>query len=72
MIKDRDQLQIELNRLLLQVPRLLRESPDPADFWPAFAGLADPILEAAGADDCVWASDQVSAILKRYNLAPEG
>ena len=72
MIKDRDQLQIELNRLLLQVPRLLRDSPDPADFWPAFAGLADPILEAAGPDDCDWAGEGISAILRRYNLAPEG
>jgi hypothetical protein len=44
-MNDRDQLQIRINRLTVQMPRLQREYPHPADFWPAFAGNADPIID---------------------------
>ena len=37
----RDQLQLQLNRLTLSVGRMRRENPDPADFFPAFAGEMD-------------------------------
>ena len=70
MARDREQLQVDLNRLLLAVPRYLRAMPDPADYWPAIAGQADDILDAAGAEDHDWANDQIWAILKRYNLTP--
>lgn len=70
MSKDRDQLQIVLNRLLLEVPKLHRANPEPADFWPAFAGLADDILDSAGPEDHDWANGQIWAILRQYNLTP--
>lgn len=31
----------------MEIPRLLREHPEESDFWPAFAELADPIIELA-------------------------
>ena len=30
---------------------IARQHPDDADFWPAFASYADPIVEQAGCDD---------------------
>ena len=42
----------ELNRqvdlLEAEVSRWLEEFPDPADFWPLFAGVADVIEDLAG------------------------
>jgi len=41
---------IELvDRLEAQVPTWLKTHPDPADFWPLFAGEADVIEDSAGA-----------------------
>jgi len=60
--------QIQLNRLLVQLPRLQREFPDPADFWPAFAGLADQIVDAAGPDDYDWVACQINAMLEARGL----
>lgn len=36
---------LELNALL---PTIIERYPDDADFWPAFAGYADPIMALAG------------------------
>lgn len=65
---DRDQLQIQINRLVLQMPRLKRENPDPADFWPAFAGLADDVLDQASPDDHDWAAATIEAMLEDNGL----
>jgi hypothetical protein len=47
----RDHEQMQLNRLLAMLPYLQQQYPDPADFWPDFAGLADLIIDAVGPDD---------------------
>lgn len=68
MTTDREQLQIQMNRLTVQMPRLQRECPDPADFWPAFAGIADSVVDAAGPEDFDWVVTQIDAILNRNGL----
>jgi len=42
------QLKAQLDALEARIPHLLVEHPDPADFWPAFAGEADLIADNAG------------------------
>lgn len=64
----RDREQIQLNRLLVQLPRLQQEFPDPGDFWPAFAGLVDLIVDAAGPDDGDWIACQINAMLEARGL----
>lgn len=64
----RNHEQIQLNRLVVQLPRLQQEFPDPADFWSAFAGLADLIVDAAGPDDHDWVACQINAMLEARGL----
>jgi hypothetical protein len=56
--------QIQLNRLIAQLPRLQVEFPDPANLLSAFAGLADLIVEAAAPDDRDWIACQINAMLE--------
>lgn len=72
MAASRDELQVVLNRITVQMPRLLREHPDVGEFAVAFAGLADEVTERAGPDDCDWVSEQLSAILKRHAITFPG
>lgn len=64
----RNREQMQLNRLLAKLPCLQQEFPDPADFWPAFAGLADLIVDAAGPDDLDWIACQINAMLEAHGL----
>lgn len=59
----RDDLQIKLNRLTLSIVRLRRENPDPADFWPAFAGDADVILDSAPPELFDWVATSLDGML---------
>ncbi|WP_266180836.1 hypothetical protein [Dyella humicola] len=68
MAMTRDDLQVKLNCLYLQVRRLLRENPDPADFWPEFAGRADEILDQAGPSEYDWVAGQIDAMLEDNGL----
>lgn len=70
MPSSRDQLELDLQQLHDQVPRLLRGNEDRDEFWPAFATLADPILEAAGPDDYDWVSAQITGILQSNDITP--
>ncbi|TBR37065.1 MULTISPECIES: hypothetical protein [Dyella] len=70
MPSTRDQLQAHLDALHAQVPQLLNGSDDRDEFWPAFASLADPILEAAGPDDYDWVSSQITGILQLNDVSP--
>lgn len=42
------ELTFQLDALEAALPGLIADNPDPADFWPAFAGQADVIEDAAG------------------------
>lgn len=64
----RNRQQLKLNRLLAKLPCLQQEFPDPADFWRAFAGLADLIVDAADADDIDWIACQINAMLEARGL----
>lgn len=41
------ELTTQLDALQAQLPQLIADNPDPADFWPAFAGQADFIEDHA-------------------------
>lgn len=67
----RAELQVLLNRLVVQLPRLRRENPDSVDFLCEFSGLADVIVDGADPDDFDWAVTSVEAMLiSPGNLSP--
>lgn len=61
-------LQEQLNELDGAMELLKQANPDPSDFWPAFAGMADVILDAASSDDYDWVNQQTDAILHKHHL----
>jgi hypothetical protein len=61
-MNERAQLQKALNRIEGHLPGLLEAHPDPADFWPAFAGEADAVLEDAG-QEYDWVADKLESML---------
>ncbi|AIF48145.1 hypothetical protein HY57_13185 [Dyella japonica A8] len=65
----RAQLQKALNRLEAYLPHLLDQFPEPENFWPAFAGEADPVLDGAPAHDHDWVADRLESML-RFHGAP--
>lgn len=64
----RAQLQKALNLIEAYLPGLLDAYPDPADFWPAFAGEADAVLEGAG-EEHEWVADKLESMLN-FHGAP--
>ncbi|WP_426269131.1 hypothetical protein ACN9MB_12965 [Dyella kyungheensis] len=63
MTASRETTQILLNKLVVQLPRLRRENPDPVDFLCELAGLADVIVDGAAPEDFDWAVTSVEAML---------
>ncbi len=61
----RTDLEKKLNALEGALPAVSSENPDPADFWPAFAGMADAIVDTASAEDVEWAQDRIEDMLAR-------
>ncbi|QNK01502.1 hypothetical protein [Dyella telluris] len=55
-------LQKALNRIEGHLPDLLEQFPEPGDFWPAFAGEADTLLESAGQEHD-WVADKLESML---------
>ena len=55
------ELHRQVDLLEADVPRWLEEYPDPADFWPLFAGAADVIEDLAG-EHCREIGDRIQAI----------
>lgn len=51
----REQLQKTLSIIDSAIPRLKSEYPDEETFWPAFAGLADQVVENLTETDGEWA-----------------
>ena len=66
----RAQLREHLNVLEARLPAMIHAHPDPADFWPQFAGHADVITDAAGPDDFEWVQERLDDML-RHHGAPE-
>ncbi|MBF6023985.1 hypothetical protein [Lysobacter niastensis] len=65
-------LQSQLQALRDDVPGLLRESPDSADFFGKFASRAGLILERAPSDLTESVRAELGAIVRDLNLADDG
>jgi len=59
---DRAILQKALNRLEGYLPHLLEQFPELGEFWPAFAGEAEIVLEGAG-QEADWVADKLESML---------
>jgi len=70
MADPRTQLEHMLAALDESVPRLLRERPDPADFWADFMAKADAIQQHAMTDEHAWVCDRLDAIQVKHQLVP--
>ena len=57
----RAELHHQVDFLESQVPFWLEEYPEPADFWPLFAGVADEIEDQSG-EHCHEISERIHAI----------
>lgn len=57
-----DDLATRLDALEAALPQLIADHPNPADFWPAFAGESDVIEDMAG-EHCVQVSRRIAAML---------
>lgn len=66
----RSQLEDLLAKLDAELPSMIRDHPDDADFWPAFAGEADVIEDAADAADYDWAMNAIDALLVKHGRPP--
>lgn len=66
---DRARLQQKLNAVEAELPRLIAEYPDPAELWPAFAGIADEVLDSAGSDLHEWVADKIEGMLSFHGLS---
>lgn len=55
------ELHHQVDLLAFHVPTWLQENPDPADFWPLFAGVADLIEDEAG-EHCREISERIHDI----------
>lgn len=64
----RDQLQAELAKLDALIPELKADYPEEADFWAAFACLADAIGERVGESRCQWWSEQLDRLMSRHHI----
>ena len=68
MSKPRADLDAMLERLAQALPGMRDAHPDEADFWPAFAGEADEIVDNAGRDDYEHAQGRLDALLAGAGL----
>lgn len=62
-MKTRTELDAAFDNLAKQLPSMIAENPDEADFWPAFAGAADEIIDNASATDCEYVSNRIETML---------
>jgi hypothetical protein len=70
MSKPRADLDAMLDRLSKALPGMLAALPDDADFWPAFAGEADEIVDNAWRDDDEHVQSWLDALLVGASLTP--
>jgi hypothetical protein len=69
MSKTLTELDAMLDTLEQHLPTIIKEHPDDADFWPAFAGEADVIEDSAGAH-AAHVRSRISCMLGSAGLIP--
>lgn len=72
MPANREELDALLDRLQAALPQMVADNPDSGDFWSEFAGRADVIEDAAGADDCDHVRDRITMMLAGHGLDQSG
>lgn len=60
----------QLDALESKLDRLLKEYPNDADFWNAFAGETEAILKAATAQYADYAQGRIDCMLKNTGMIP--
>jgi len=65
----RERLQRALSIVDSAIPRLKSEYQDDETFWPAFAALADDVVENLTDADGEWAYAELDAIMKKHALS---
>jgi hypothetical protein len=70
MSLSRSELTLKLKALEDAMPALLAAHPEDADFWPAFAGEAEAIEEAAAPEDFEFVRTQIDCVLGSHGLIP--
>lgn len=66
----REKIDDELAKLEQRAPVILAGNPDDGDFWSAWAGEADSIVDNAGADDYDHVQARISCILGSLGVIP--
>jgi len=62
---DLNEMTSQLNELEAALPQMVADNPDPADFWPEFAGVADCLEGQAGEhSDLFWA--RINTMLAKH------
>jgi hypothetical protein len=59
-----------LNRLEIQLPRIILEYPVDSDFWTAFSSQADEIEHAAGPNDWRYVHARIDQMLGATGIIP--
>ena len=66
-MKTQAELAALLDALESAMPTLVRDNPDPSDFWPAFAGEADVIEDGAeSGDDVRYVQKRLDELLAKH------
>jgi len=65
----RERLKKSLSIVDSAIPRLKSEFPDEETFWPAFAVLADDVVENLTDADGEWAYAELDAIMNKHGLS---
>jgi len=67
---DRNEMDARLHRLRADVPEMLRDAEDGADFWPVFAGEAEVLASgASSAEDGRYVRNQLNRILQQAGVS---
>jgi len=65
----REQMAKTLSIIDSAIPRLKSEFPEEEQFWPAFAGMADQVIENLTETDGEWAYAELDAIMHKHGLS---
>jgi hypothetical protein len=71
MLATHEELQRKLTQLEGAMPWWMSACPDPGDFILLFAGHADPIIDAASAEEYPWVSSEIDRILTKFGYVDD-